>query len=286
MATWRTTEEGIKHIKQAILKIQESDKPKLNTLTNTEWWLQRLNGISNDVDITDTTWYRFRSGKECLRSDAYEICCQAINCEPQKVGEVCKRRFSKSKSTGSQFECTVFKSNSDIAFEPALIKAIEQAKEQIVFIGWGLAFIANQNRKLTDLLIAQLCKQPKLNICIFLVDSKHRELKLRIEEEAKAQAGYYIHSQWSTEFFSFLQKELNNKALGGEILNRCKVKRIPYLSHSMILKLDNLCFFSPYGAPDRGGWATPWLFIQDEENPHITKFLMDEVNFALRNYQE
>ena len=178
----------------------------------------------------------------------------------------------------------LYQGDVDTNFEPSLISTIEQSKDEIIFIGWGLGFIGKERRVLTECLINQLKVISSLRVYIFMTDSEHPGLKKRIEEEDKAQPGVHITPDWSNKFFDFIKKTLHSEEVDEDIKSRCFITRISYMPTATILKLDDVFFYRPYGSPNRGGWASPWLHINSTNTSSCwLEFIKNEVDFALQD---
>jgi hypothetical protein len=175
----------------------------------------------------------------------------------------------------------IYDGDRDRAFESALRAAIKSSKDTIVFIGWGLAFIAAQNRPLIDFLKQQVRDYDQLKVYILMPTPDHPGLVKRIEEEEKAQRDTGILGGWPTTFWNFLSRELQ-RDLNPNEMSRIVLRRLPYLPTATILKLDERFFFRPYGPPNQGGWASPWLEIKSSRSADPwQKYLQNSVEFGL-----
>ncbi len=171
-------------------------------------------------------------------------------------------------------------------FENSLLEAISRSQEIIVFIGWGLAFIAAQNRTLTNALKDHLRAAPKLVAKILMADPAHPGLIARLQEEERVQKEVGIINNWPATFYDFLQRELPGGLTADERRRLC-VYRLSYMPTAMVLKLDDRFFFRPYGPPNQGGWASPWLEIDSAycSEPWL-RYLQNFVEFALQDVDD
>lgn len=177
----------------------------------------------------------------------------------------------------------IYDGDTDGDFDSALKKAIKNSQEQIVFIGWGLAFLSAQNRPLTNLLKSKFKSSLHLKVNIFMVSPEHPGLRKRIDEEKQAQQKTGILGEWPISFYEFLEREffdeLNNQP------SRFSLARINYMPSSTIVKLDNRYFYRPYGPPNRGGHASPWIeFDSFRCSPAWLSHFSNEVQFAIENH--
>jgi nucleoside 2-deoxyribosyltransferase len=143
------------------------------------------------------------------------------------------------------------------AFEAALLRDIEKTSRRFTAVGLGLACLLAQRRHLLNALRRQLLQHPRMQAHIILPRKDHPGLVARIEEEENHQPATGKFPDWPSELFRYAM-ELPN-SLRGFPKERVRVKRLPYLPMTMVLKLDSVFYLRCYGPPTHGGWACPWL---------------------------
>jgi hypothetical protein len=170
------------------------------------------------------------------------------------------------------------------AFFRSIEREVDRCSVSMVFVGWGLAFLLAQRHELLKKIARRVDNCPKLRISVLLPQPRHPGLVVRIKEEMKAQH-VGIVPDWPDTFFRFA-KELETM-VKPKNRRRVTVARISYLPTAMVLKMDDVFYFRPYGPPNTGGRHCPWLrILSDSAVESWVAYLQNMVDFALRDCRE
>lgn len=178
-----------------------------------------------------------------------------------------------------QHGMTAFFEDDTGAFRECMLRGIRSTEREMVFVGWGLAFLLSQQRDLIRVIRNRIREHEELRVAILLPRPDHPGLRTRIKEEAAMQQ-VAIMDDWPTKFFEYAL-ELREGLDAGQ-RERTTVSRISYLPTATVVRLDGVYFFRPYGPPKKGGWASPWFrFLADSCHASWRGYLANMVDDAL-----
>lgn len=165
------------------------------------------------------------------------------------------------------------------AFFESIEREIARSESTIVLVGWGLAFLLAHRYDLLEKIARHVDTSPSLTVHVLLPRADHPGLLARIDEEAKVQTGFVLPN-WHITFFEIAQDF--SRMVNPANRERVTVERLSYLPTAMVVQIDSVFYFRPYGPPNRGGRHSPWLrILQESASPTWAAYLRNMVDFAL-----